>query len=137
MTTATYHPATGLGQDVWSQSIQQQYGQQPFGPIGAQGFGMPSFQSQAFQPQPFQPQAFQPQQGWQQPFGLPAGQQILAVLPSLIAQQAQQLYAIAQVCAQLAPTQIYQSPVPAYQFGLPQHQFGLGQQGQRPYPMGY
>jgi hypothetical protein len=118
MTTTTYHPGTGFGQDVWNQSIQQ-YGQQPFGPIGVPGFGMPSMQPQAFQ-----------QQGWQQPFGLPAGQQILSVLPALIAQQAQQLYAIAQVCSQLAPASAYQS-------GLPQHQFGLSQPGQRPYPTGY
>jgi hypothetical protein len=90
MTTATYLPGTGFGQDVWNQSIQQ-YGPQPFGPIGGQGFGMPSMQPQAFQ-----------QQGWQQPFGLQTGQQILSVLPGLIAQQAQQLYAIAQVCSQLA-----------------------------------
>jgi hypothetical protein len=128
MTTATYHPATGFGQDVWNQSIQQ-YGPQPFGPIGVQGFGMPSFQPQAFQQQGWQ-QPFGQQQGWQQPFGLAAGQQILAVLPALIAQQAQQLYAIAQVCSQLAPTS-------AYQFGLPANQFGPGQPGQRPYPIGY
>ena len=133
MTTATYHPATGFGQDVWNQSIQQ-YGPQPFGPIGVQGLGTPSFQPQTFQPQTFQQQGWQQpfgqQQGWQQPFGLPAGQQILAVLPALIAQQAQQLYAIAQVCSQLAPTS-------AYQVGLPPNQFGVGQPGQRPYPMGY
>jgi hypothetical protein len=123
MTTATYHPGTGFGQDVWNQSIQQYgpqpFGPQPFGPIGGQGFGMPSMQPQAL-----------PQQGWQQPFGLQTGQQILSVLPGLIAQQAQQLYAIAQVCSQLAPGS-------AYQFGLPQNQFGLSQPGQRPYPTGY
>lgn len=136
MTTATYHPGTGLGQDVWSQAIQQQYGQQPFGqqpfgPIGVPGQGTQQFTSPVFQPQ----------QPWQQPFGQPAGQQILAVLPALIAQQAQQLYAIAQVCAQLAPVPTQQYGIQAHQFGLPQFgqgQQGLpGQQGFRSYPMGY
>jgi hypothetical protein len=149
MTTATYHPTTGLGQDVWSQSIQAQpgsspqyggaipfaqpYGQQSFGPFGAQGFGVQPFQPQQFQPQQFQPQQFQPQQyasqqPWmqqasQQPFGSPAGAQILTVLPALIAQQAQQLYSIAQMCAQQVPASAYQ--------------FGLAQPGQRQYPVGY
>jgi hypothetical protein len=97
-------PPSGLGQDLWGQSIHsggypfaQQYGQQPFG-------------TQAFAPQ---------QQFGQQPFG----QQILAVLPALITQQAQQLYAIAQMCAQLTSGL-------GYQVGLPQA-------GQRPYPIGF
>jgi hypothetical protein len=144
MTTATYHPTTGLGQDVWSQSIQgqpgssplygggipfaQPYGQQPFGPFGAQGFGVQQFQPQQFPPQQFQPQQYaspQPwqQQGWQQAFGSPTGAQILTVLPALIAQQALQLYSIAQLCAQQVPASAYQ--------------FGLGQPGQRQYQMGY
>jgi UPF0755 protein len=118
----------------------QPYGQQPFGPFGAQGFGVQQFQPQQFQPQQFQPQPQQPQpqpqqfqqyasqqpwtqQAWQQPFGSPAGAQILTVLPALIAQQAQQLYSIAQMCAQLVPTSAYQ--------------FGLVQPGQRQYQIGY
>jgi hypothetical protein len=159
MTTATYHPTTGLGQDAWSQSIQAQpgssplygggipfgqpYGQQPFGPFGVQQFQPQQFQPQLqqFQPQQsqpqlqqFQPQQFQPQQSqqfasqpwtqaWQQPFGSQTGAQILTVLPALIAQQAQQLYAIAQLCAQ--------------QVAASGYQFGPAQQGQRQYQMGY
>jgi len=111
MTTATYH-STGLGQEAWGQPIHQggftlpqQYGQ-PFGTQGA----MPPY--------------------WQQPFGQPqfvsqqqpAGQQVLAILPALFVQQAQQLYALAQMCTQLTSGTGYQA--------------GLSFAGQRPYPMG-
>ncbi len=135
MTTATFH-ASGLGQDAWGQSIHpggypfaQQYGQ-PFGTQASlpQQYAQPQFVPQ----QPFGQQLFWQQQpyGQQQPFGQqqpigqqqPYGQQILAVLPALIAQQAQQLYTIAQMCTQLAPGS-------GYQVGLPQA-------GQRPYLMG-
>jgi hypothetical protein len=120
MTTATYH-ASGLGQDAWGQPIHpsgypfaQQYGQ----PFGTQGL-LP--QQQFVPQQPFGQQLF-----WQPPFGQPqfvsqqpVGQPILAILPALFTQQAQQMYALAQVCTQLAS-------------GL-SHQVGLGQ---RSYPMG-
>jgi len=103
MTTATYH-TTGLGQEAWGQPIHpggytlpQQYGQQPY---WQQPFGQPQFVSQ------------------QQP----AGQQVLAILPALFVQQAQQLYALAQMCTQLTSGTGYQS--------------GLSFAGQRPYPMG-
>jgi hypothetical protein len=117
MTTATFHPS-GLGQETWGQSMHpgaypfaQPYGQQPF---GTQPFGTPGFV----------PQQYPQQQFGQQPFGQqPFGQQILAVLPALIAQQAQQLYAIAQLCTQLASGSGYQ--------------VGVTQAGQRPYPMGF
>jgi hypothetical protein len=128
MMTATYH-TTGLGQDAWGQSIHpggyplpQQYGQ----PFGAQGLLTQQHQQQPFvQQQPFgQPQLF-----WQPPFGQPqfvsqqpVGQQILAILPALFTQQAQQMYALAQMCTQLASGS-------GYQVGLPQA-------GQRPYPVG-
>jgi hypothetical protein len=133
MTTATYH-ASGLGQDVWGQSIHpggypfaQQYGQ----PIGSQAFLPQQYGQQQFVPQQpsGQQQPFGQQLFWQQPFGQPqfvsqqpVGQQILAILPALFAQQAQQMYALAQVCAQLTSGS-------GYQVGLPQA-------GQRPYPMG-
>jgi len=118
MTTATYH-STGFGQEAWGQPIHQggyplpqQYGQ----PFGTQGV-MPQ---QQFGQQPY----------WQQPFGQPqfvsqqqpAGQQILAILPALFVQQAQQLYALAQMCTQLTSGTSYQT--------------GLSFAGQRPYPMG-
>jgi hypothetical protein len=133
MTTATFHPS-GLGQEAWGQSIHpgaypfaQPYGQQPF---GAQTFGPQTFGPQQQYPQQqFGQQQFGQQPSGQQPFGQqpfgqqPFGQQILAVLPALIAQQAQQLYAIAQMCTQLASGA-------GYQVGLPQA-------GQRPYPMGF
>jgi hypothetical protein len=112
MTTATYH-ASGLGQDVWGQPIHpsgypstQQYGQ----PFGIQGL---------------LPQQFVPQQPFGQPQFVsqqPIGQQILAILPALFTQQAQQMYALAQVCTQLASGS--------------SHPVGLLQVGQRPYPMG-
>ncbi len=117
MTTATYH-TTGLGQEAWGQPIHpggytlpQQYGFQPHQQFGQQ----PQFGLQQFWPQPFgQPQFVSQQQ--------PTGQQILAILPTLFAQQAQQMYALAQMCTQLASGS-------SYQVGLPQT-------GQRPYPMG-
>lgn len=105
MTTATYH-TSGLGQDAWGQSIHpgytpQQFGQQPFWQpqFGQQPFGQPQFVSQQ-----------------------PTGQQLLAILPALFTQQAQQMYALAQVCTQLASGSGYQP--------------GMPQTGQRPYPMG-
>jgi hypothetical protein len=52
----------------------------------------------------------------------PAGQQVLAILPALFVQQAQQLYALAQMCTQLTSGTGYQA--------------GLSFAGQRPYPMG-
>lgn len=116
MTTATYH-TSGLGQDAWGQSTHpgytppQQFGQQPFWQpqFGQQPFGQPPFGQQQFgQPQ------FVSQQ--------PTGQQLLAILPALFTQQAQQMYALAQVCTQLASGS-------GYQMGMPQT-------GQRPYPMG-
>lgn len=150
MTTATYHPTTGFGQDVLSQPLQPQpggsplyaggqfaqaYAQQPFGPFGVQGFGAQQVQPQQYaSAQPWTQQLAQPwtQQAGQQPFGSPTGVQILMLLPALIAQQAQQLYAIAQLCAQQVPT-----PAPQFipQFGLAQS--GLAQSGQRQYQMGY
>ena len=132
MTTATYH-TTGLGQDAWGQPIHpsghpfaQQYGQ----PFGTQGVLPQQQAQQPFLPQQqsWQPQLGQPQFG-QQPFGQlqfvsqqPAGQQILAILPALFTQQAQQMYALAQICTQLTSGS-------GYQVGLPQA-------WQRPYPMG-
>jgi len=127
MTTATYH-ASGLGQDAWGQSIHpsgyplaQQYGQP---------FGTPVLLPQQHVQQQFVPQPpFGQQLFWQQPFGQPQfvsqqpiGQQILAILPALFTQQAQQMYALAQMCTQLASGS-------SYHVGLPQA-------GQRPYPIG-
>jgi hypothetical protein len=117
MTTATYH-TSGLGQEAWGQPIHPggytlplQYGQ----PFGTQGLPQQQFVPQ----QPFWPQPFgQPQFVSQQPIG----QQILAILPALFTQQAQQMYALAQICTQLASGS-------SYQMGLPQA-------GQRPYQMG-
>ena len=132
MMTATYQ-TTGLGQDAWGQSIHpggypfaQQYGQ----PFGAQGVLPQQQAQQPFLPQQqsWQPQFGQPQFGqqpsWQPQFVTqqPAGQQILAILPALFTQQAQQMYALAQICTQLASGSSYQ--------------LGLAQAGQRPYPLG-
>jgi hypothetical protein len=126
MTTATYH-ASGLGQDAWGQSIHpgghpfvQQYGQQP---SWAPAFLPQQYGQQQFLPQLYGPQQFAVQPFGQQPFGQQQyGQQILAILPALIAQQAQQLYAIAQMCAQMVSGS--------------GNQVGLPQAGQRPYPVG-
>jgi hypothetical protein len=133
MTTATYH-STGLGQDAWGQPIHpsgyplaQQYGQ----PFGTPGLLPQQHVQQQFVPQqqfvaqpPFGQQLF-----LQQPVGQPQfvsqppiGQQILAILPALFTQQAQQMYALAQMCTQLASGSSY--PV------------ALPQAGQRPYPIG-
>jgi hypothetical protein len=141
MTTATYQ-TTGIGQEVWGQSVHpggyawaQQYGhpqhqfgqQQPFGPQQPwQQYGPQQYGPQ----QTFGQQQYGPQQTFgQQPFGQPqfvsqqpTGQQILAILPALFAQQAQQMYALAQMCTQLTSGTGYQ--------------VGLAQTGQRPYPMG-
>jgi hypothetical protein len=133
MTTATHH-ASGIGQDLWGPLIHpsgyplaQQYGQ----PFGTQGLLPQPYAQQQLVPQPqFVPQQpFGQQLFWQQPFGQPQfvsqqpiGQQILAILPAVFAQQAQQMYALAQMCTQLASGS--------------SHQVGLPQAGQRPYPMG-
>jgi hypothetical protein len=119
MTTATYH-STGLGQEAWGQPIHPQYGFQPHQQFGQQ----PPWQQQFGQQTPWQ-QTFGQQPSWQPQFvsqQQPSGQQILAILPTLFAQQAQQLYALAQMCTQLVSGSSYQ--------------MGPSFAGQRPYSMG-
>lgn len=138
MTTATYQPATGLGQEQWAQGMAGQYAHQPwggqFGGISPQQFGgiAPLFggqpggiASQQFlgqSPQQFLGQS--PQQPSQQ--FIPA----IALLPHLINQQVQVLQLLTQLYAQVTQ-QAYQSGFSG--FGTPQS----GWQGQRPYQMSY